>query len=592
MSSEETEGPRTQVAYLVSQTIARERERFEAIAEIGRAIGSSTVDLDAILPQLVALVSRLVQAERSSLFLIDRARGEIWSKVAQGEGLKEIRVPLSSGIVGWACAKDKSVIIPDARKDPRFNALVDRATGFRTRSMVVVPLHDLSGNVVGAIQALNRKQGTFDGEDRALLEAVAGVAGVAIENARLFQAERVAKAALAESVRELDVLYDLERRITGSHSPEELFNAFLSKTMEALDVEAGAILLVEETSGELTFRKAPAGRAEEIQRIKLPRGRGIAGEVARTGEPIMTEDAVRHAAWDARIARQVGYSPRSVLCVPIRVDAQVLGALELINPRNGRAFTNGDLRLATLVAGQLARAISVGRERVEGERRGRLAAIGQMLSGLLHDLRTPMTVVSGYAELMAMEENPEERRNAAAIIFKQLEHIGEMARETMAFARGETDLLLRRVFLDKFLGEIEEHLAREFDGLSIELKVQASFKGAARMDEGKVKRALYNIARNAAEAMPEGGRFTLGVDKEDGYLIFRLSDTGMGIPPEIAGKLFESFVTSGKKDGTGLGLAIVKKVAEAHGGDVTFRSRPGRGTTFILRIPLSVPPQG
>ncbi len=587
MSSEETEGPRTQVAYLVSQTIARERERFEAIAEIGRAIGSSTVDLDAILPQFISLVSRLVQAERSTLFLIDRARGEIWSKVAQGEGLKEIRLPLSSGIVGWACAQDQSVVIPDVRKDPRFNAVVDRATGFRTRSMAVVPLHDHSGNVVGAIQALNRKQGSFDAEDRSLLEAVAGLAGVAIENARLFRAERVAKAALAESVRELDLLFDLEQRITGAHSLEELFNAFLGKTMEALDVEAGSILHLEESSGALTFRKAAAAKGEEVQRIKLARGRGLPGEVARTGEPIITEDAPHHAAWDARIARQVGFSHRAVLCVPVRVDAQVLGALELINPRNGRPFTDGDLRLATLVAGQLARAISVGRERVEGERRGRLAAIGQMLAGLLHDLRTPMTVVSGYAELMAIEENPDERRSAAAVIFKQLEHIGEMARETMAFARGETDLLLRRVFLDKFLAEIEEHLAREFDGQSIELKIQASYKGAARMDEGKVKRALYNIARNAAEAMPEGGRFTLGVDKEDSHLVFRMSDTGMGIPPEIAGKLFESFVTAGKKDGTGLGLAIVKKVAEAHGGDVTFKSRPGRGTTFVLRLPLN-----
>jgi signal transduction histidine kinase len=196
-----------------------------------------------------------------------------------------------------------------------------------------------------------------------------------------------------------------------------------------------------------------------------------------------------------------------------------------------------------------------------------------------------MTVVSGYAELMAAEEDPVERRSAAALIFKELEHIGEMARETMAFARGDTDLLLRRVFLDKLLAELAEHLAREFDGMGIELKIQASYKGAARMDEGKIKRAIYNIARNAAEAMPDGGRFTLAVDKEEERVVFRLSDTGVGIPAEIADRLFESFVTAGKKDGTGLGLAIVKKVAEAHGGDVAFKSKPGKGTTFTMRIP-------
>jgi signal transduction histidine kinase len=585
MAPQRVEESRTLIGYDVSQTLARERERVEAIAQIGRAIGSSKLDLDEILPQVIDLVSRLVQAERSTLFLIDRERGEIWSKVVQGQGLKEIRLPLQSGIVGWSCAHDRAVVVADARKDPRFNPLVDRSTGYRTRSILVVPLHDGSGAVVGAIQALNRKQGTFDEEDRAMLEAVAGLAGVAIENARLLRAELAAKAQLAESVRELDILFDIERRISGAQSMEDLVDAILAKTMEALEVEAGSILMVEEESGQLTFRSAMGDKGEEVKRLKLVAGRGIAGEVARTGEPIVTEDATRHPAWDSRVARKVGYAPRAVLCVPVMADGQAIGALELINPRSGRAFSESDLRLSTLVAGQLARAIAVGRERVAGERRSRLAAIGQMLAGLLHDLRTPMTVVSGYAELMAAEEDPVERRSAAALIFKELEHIGEMARETMAFARGDTDLLLRRVFLDKLLAELAEHLAREFDGMGIELKIQASYKGAARMDEGKIKRAIYNIARNAAEAMPDGGRFTLAVDKEEERVVFRLSDTGVGIPAEIADRLFESFVTAGKKDGTGLGLAIVKKVAEAHGGDVAFKSKPGKGTTFTMRIP-------
>ncbi len=585
MAPQRIEESRTLIGFDVSQTLARERERVEAIAQIGRAIGSSRLDLDEILPQVIELVSRLVQAERSTLFLIDRERGEIWSKVVQGQGLKEIRLPLQSGIVGWSCAHDRAVVVPDVRKDPRFNPLVDRSTGYRTRSILVVPLHDGSGTVVGAIQALNRKQGTFDEEDRAMLEAVAGLAGVAIENARLLSAELAAKAQLAESVRELDILFDIERRISGAQSMEDLVDAILAKTMQALDVEAGSILMVEEESGLLTFRSAMGAKGDEVKRLKLVAGRGIAGEVARTGQPIVTEDATRHPAWDARVARKVGYSPGAVLCVPVLADGQAIGALELINPKNGRYFSESDLRLSTLVAGQLARAIAVGRERVAGERRSRLAAIGQMLAGLLHDLRTPMTVVSGYAELMAAEEDPVERRSAAALIFKELEHIGEMARETMAFARGDTDLLLRRVFLDKLLAELADHLVHEFDGMGIELKIQANYKGAARMDAGKIKRAIYNIARNAAEAMPDGGRFTLTVEKEAEMLVFRLSDTGVGIPEEIAGRLFESFVTAGKKDGTGLGLAIVKKVAEAHGGDVTFKSKAGKGTTFTMRIP-------
>jgi signal transduction histidine kinase len=88
--------------------------------------------------------------------------------------------------------------------------------------------------------------------------------------------------------------------------------------------------------------------------------------------------------------------------------------------------------------------------------------------------------------------------------------------------------------------------------------------------------------------MPKGGQYTVTFEREGGDLLLRFSDTGPGIPEEIADKLFQSFVTSGKKDGTGLGLAIVKRIAEEHGGSVAFKSKPGKGTTFEIRVPLGV----
>jgi signal transduction histidine kinase len=112
-------------------------------------------------------------------------------------------------------------------------------------------------------------------------------------------------------------------------------------------------------------------------------------------------------------------------------------------------------------------------------------------------------------------------------------------------------------------------------------------RGTARFDEGKMLRVVHNLARNAAEAMgSKGGKFVIKVtrDKADGSLVVGFSDTGPGIPKEIEHRLFQSFVTSGKKGGTGLGLAIVKKIAEEHGGTISVQSS-SRGATFKLRIP-------
>jgi signal transduction histidine kinase len=141
------------------------------------------------------------------------------------------------------------------------------------------------------------------------------------------------------------------------------------------------------------------------------------------------------------------------------------------------------------------------------------------------------------------------------------------------------------VYMQNFIADVRTHLEQEFLRSKVELKIEPAYTGAARFDENKLKRLVYNIARNAIEAMPKGGRFTFTVDSDKEDLVLKFADTGPGIPEEIADRLFESFVTSGKKNGTGLGLAIVKTIAEEHGGSVSFKSKPGKGTTFEVRFP-------
>ncbi len=574
----------------LQEQLELQQQQFETVVAIGQAIGSIS-DLDGVLTRVMEHTTRLMRAERSTLYLIDPEKKEIWSKVVQGEGLKEIRLPLGSGIAGWVCVHDQSVLIADASKDERFNSQVDKNTGFKTRSMVVAPLHDVTGKVCGAVQALNRKgEGGFTEKDLKLLEAVASQAGAAIENARLFQDVANRNLELSAAHAELDLLYDIEKRISESASLEQLVDGILQKAMEVLKVEAGAVLLREEDSGLLYFKSAAGEKGDQVKSLRQPLGQGIAGTVSGTGKPIVTDDASKHPAFDPKVAKKVGYAPKAVLCVPLAGDGGISGALELINRKEGLTFGPRELRLATLIAGQIARALSVSRERSEGERKARLATIGQMISGVLHDLRTPMTIISGYTEMLITEDQGEERRKFADTILKQLDHISGMARETLAFARGEREILLRKVLLNTFIAEAEGFLAQEMEGKGIELKVQKGWLGAVRWDESKIRRALYNIARNAVQAMPDGGRFTLSVDKEEDLVVFKLSDTGVGIPEEIADRLFQSFVTAGKKEGTGLGLAIVKKVVEEHGGEVSFKSKPGKGTTFILKIPTE-PPQ-
>jgi signal transduction histidine kinase len=414
---------------------------------------------------------------------------------------------------------------------------------------------------------------------------------VAIETARLYQdalsrnrALTEAQQGLKDALGELDVLFGIEKMLSERESLDGIIDGMVSQAMALCGAAAGSVLLLEQSTGQLYFKSALGAKGEEVKKFRLGLGQGIAGHVAEEGRPVIANEVAREAAWDPAIARRIGYPTRSALCVPIRTEDGVIGALELLNKPGG--FDAADLRRLTLVAGQAARAVQVGRGRDERDRSARLASIGQMLSGVLHDLKTPMTVISGYAELMAEEPQADKRKRYGSLVTRQFEHVSAMTREILQFARGERELLVRNVYLNIFLPEMQEYLEREFAGRGIKLKLAAAYQGLARFDENKIARVIHNLARNAAQAMPDGGRFTIATRQVDGSLELSFADTGSGIPPEIAPHLFEAFVTRGKPDGTGLGLAIVKKAVEDHGGSVSFSSRPGRGTTFVIRLPL------
>lgn len=569
--------------------LTRQAERLSAVLEIASAI-SSAQDMDALLRLTIDRISGVVGAEAASLFMLDLEKNELWSRVLRGASLKEIRVPADHGIVGQVVRRGETLQIADAYADRRFNPETDRRSGFKTRSIIAAPLRHASGRVLGVIQVLHRRVNAFSLEDRALVEAIAAQIAAVLENVLLYDRLRgqnvqlsETTARLGEAVRELDLLYEIERSVSSTSEDTALLDTILSRALSVTGAGSGSILLAEEEGESLYFRSAAGERSEGLKELRLPPGKGIAGRVAATGEVIRLEQAESSPYFEKTFGKRLGVQIRSVLCVPIPGERGNLGALELLNKKG--CFDEADERLATLIAGQTGRAILLRRAREEGEREGRLAAIGQMLSGVLHDLRTPMTVISGYTQIMAMEDSAAEREKLAKIIEEQFDHVSAMTKETLAFARGEREVLLRKVYLQHFVAEVEPLLRRELAPLGIEFKVQASELGALKADATKLKRLVHNIARNAAQAMPDGGRFTWQLDREGPHVVMRFIDNGSGIPAEIADRLFGAFVTSGKKEGTGLGLAMVKKICEEHGGTVSCRSKPGKGTTFEVRLP-------
>jgi HD-GYP domain-containing protein (c-di-GMP phosphodiesterase class II) len=161
-------------------------EKLTGLLEVGKAMASER-NLDRLLQLILGEVTKVMGADRSSLFLVDRERNELWSKIAQGLEVREIRVKIGLGIAGYVAHTGKIVNIQDAYSDPRFNQETDLRTGYRTRTILCVPMQNHLNEAIGVLQVLNKQDGVFTREDEELLLALSSQAAVAIENAILYE---------------------------------------------------------------------------------------------------------------------------------------------------------------------------------------------------------------------------------------------------------------------------------------------------------------------------------------------------------------------------------------------------------------------
>ena len=583
----------------LEQKLRTEQRKLAVVQEIGRAL-SSALDLDRLLGLIMEKVTELMRADRSTLYLLTEDGEQLWSKVLQGGELREIRLTVGEGIAGWVAASGDIVNIPDAYTDDRFQPRVDLETGYRTRSILCVPMRDTTGRIVGVLQLLNKEDGPFTGEDEELLTALASQAAVSIENSKLYHsvvAKNVelleAQEKLQQKTDDLNILYEIERDLSTSGSLDEFLERLLRRTMTTLGAQAGSIALIAEDGQALRFSTVLGPAAPHLMHKVIPLGSGVIGWVAAERQPLIVNDPAADPRHDASFAAAMGWVPRHLACAPLPDHDAVLGAIELVDKdpvleSEEGGFTANDLQMLTLIAGQASRAIQVARSKAEREKESRLATIGQMLAGVLHDLKTPMTIISGYAQLMAQIEDAARRETYVDEILRQFDLMSGMTREVLAFARGESSVLIRKVYLHKFLETVQTQLEHSLANRAVDFRVDARYAGVAYFDENSMLRLVHNLARNAADAMEDGGSCTITTRADEENLYFDFADTGPGIPAALHGRLFELFA-SGKKHGTGLGLALVKNIVEQHDGEITYESTPGVGTSFQVRIPLERP---
>ena len=303
---------------------------------------AKTKSLDEALEVLVKITTSTIGAERGTIFLNDPATGELYSRIAQGNFRREIRILNTKGVAGWAFTKNEGVIIHDAYKDERFNKAVDVRTGFRTKSILCAPLRTVNGEEIGVSQILNKIDGEFDQDDLDMLEAMTEQAAIAIQgNIIVEQIEAARK-------QELEFL-DVVSQVSSELELTPLLQKIITTISTMLDCERATLFINDEKTNEL-YTEVGEG-LDEKSTIRIPNHLGISGTVFTSGKAVNIPHAYADLRFNPSFDKQTGFFTRSILCMPVFSKAgKTIGVSQVLNKRGGSFNAEDEKRLAAFTS--------------------------------------------------------------------------------------------------------------------------------------------------------------------------------------------------------------------------------------------------
>lgn len=329
------------------------------------------IGTEKVLQRILEASYALVDAERISLFEVDPHSREIICRLSRDEQMKGLRIPAGSGIVGHVALTGRPLNIPDAYADARFDRAGDSKTGYRTRSILTVPVIDSKGTIA-VIQAMNKRSGEpFSSEDESLLTSMAVSAGIILHKSQLLDLSMSSE----RKFRALTELVMIASREDGK--TDEIMTDITKVAYDALCADRITIYFVDQVKGELC-----AVVCADAEGWTVPISRGIAGLVARTGELINVPDAWEHPKFDPANDMQSNYRTYSVLCAPVKnKNGEVMAVIQCINKRkfgSGSASAHHSQSSIASLQAAASSASSAGMGKTPGTNRRSLRASGNL----------------------------------------------------------------------------------------------------------------------------------------------------------------------------------------------------------------------
>ena len=394
---------------------------------------------------------------------------------------------------------------------------------------------------------------------------------------------------------ELQAVLEVGRALAGKLDLDHVLGVAVSAVGHIIEAEGASILVIDPDTGGMSFHVAAGPGAEAARTVPLPPGAGICGHVARTGEPLVVNDAQNDPRLYRPVDQTTGITTRNLLCVPLRCGERMWGVLELLNKRDGADFDEQDLRLAQVVGAQIALAMENAHLHAEMVAKERMVAVGQTVSGLAHCVKNILNGIrsgSAVVERHLKADDFEKVRRGWETVRKNNDMLSSLVLDMLSLARDTkfhpfpTDV---NDLADQICGLMTDRAGQRGVGIRCS---PAHELPEVLTDPTQLYRCLLNLVANAVDACGDGGNVRVRVWRGAGRPNFTISvtDDGAGIAREHRSKLFTEFFTTKGHRGTGLGLRVTHKLIAGMGGRIAFHSVVGRGTKFVIALPVQAAP--
>ena len=581
-------------------------ERVRALATVNQRI-SSALELDVLLRTISESAAQLTGVRFASFWLADEAsRTLAFMGGSVEEMVRDFPQPTvtydEGGGIGWVARTRRRLRVDDVYSDPRMINL-DWWQRWSMRGFLAYPV--MAGDRLLAVLCLSHPEAVIVTPDVGeVIEMLVAQASVAIQNARLYR-EAQRRRDVAE------VLARLGRELTGTLETERIAELVTRGIVDLLGVQGSVVFRLQPEDGTLHAIAAHGPAAFLVRDVVLEAGEGIAGRAVAEHKVVMTSDVtqeprVEHTAEHrAALAR---HDIGAMLGIPLFSQERTIGALA-VGDHTGREFTEDELQAVQAFADQAALALENARLYASAQdsltrlretqaqlvQAAKMSALGQLVSGVAHELNNPLSVIIGYGQLLLAREVPESLRRPVELMVAQGDRMAKIVRNLLFFARQRPP---ERVAVN-LQTVVEQTLALRINqltlsGITVETQFAANLPEIAG-DAQQLEQVFLNLLLNAEQAILEvkpQGRIVVRTRLSPGgdFVCADVIDDGPGVAPDALPHVFEPFFTTKTVgSGTGLGLSVSYGILEEHSGRLSLQSRRGE-TVFTVELPIASPP--